>query len=70
MDTNALAKRDNLINHLQLLIVGNKMFLGGSGSQLTEEERHKLGGLKEYLEGIGSGGKRDLEIVSDLLTLK
>jgi hypothetical protein len=64
-----LAERDNLINHLQSLITSHKMFLGG-GAQLTTEERNKLGGLKEYLEGIGSGGKRDLEIVSDLLTLK
>ena len=64
-----LAERDNLINHLQSLITSHKMFLGG-GAQLTTEERNKLRGLKEYLEGIGSGGKRDLEIVSDLLTLK
>ena len=62
-----LAERDNIINHLQRLIVGNKMFLGGGGSQLTEEERHKLGGLKNYLEDIGRGGEKDLETISALL---
>jgi hypothetical protein len=46
------------------------MFLGGGGSQLTEEERHKLGGLKNYLEDIGRSGEKDLKTVSDLLTLK
>jgi len=64
-----LAERDNLINHLQSLITSHKMFLGG-GAQLTTEERNKLGGLKEYLEGIGNEGKKDLQTIDALLSQK
>jgi hypothetical protein len=63
-----LAERDKLINHLQSLISSHKMFLGGSGVQLTAEERNKLGNLKEYLEGIGRGGEKGLKTVTSLLS--
>jgi len=68
MNTNALADRDTLINHLQSLINGHKLFLGGGA--LTDEEKNKLGGLKEYLERVGRGGEKDLKTVSALLTQK
>jgi len=63
-----LAERDKLINHLQSLIAGHKLFLGGGGSRLTEEEQNKLKTLEDYLKNIGRGGEKDLETVSALLT--
>ncbi len=66
MNTNALAERDTLINHLQSMINGHKLFLGGG--TLTDEEKNKLGSLKEYLESVGRGGEKDLATVSVLLT--
>lgn len=65
---NALAERDNLINHLQSLINGHKLFLGGGGVKLTDEEKNKLKTLEDYLKNIGRGGEKDLETVSALLT--
>jgi hypothetical protein len=63
----SLAKRDELINNLQSLINSHKIFLGG-GVKLSDEERNKLGGLKEYLEGIGRAGENDLKTVKEILS--
>lgn len=63
-----LAERDKRINNLQNLITGHKMFLGGSGVKLSHEDKNKLGGLKEYLEGIGRAGEKDLKTVEEILS--
>jgi hypothetical protein len=65
----SLADRDKLISHLQDQIDGYKTFLRGGGVKLiTDDEASELRNLKQYLEGIGRGGEKDLATINALLT--
>lgn len=67
MNTNTLAERDKLINHLQDQINIHKNFLGG-GIKLSNKEKDKLKTLESYLKEYGSGKeKNDLDTIYSLL---
>jgi hypothetical protein len=68
MDTNTLAERDKLINHLQGLIEQNTRFLGGT--KLTKDEKEKLRTLESYLKDNDRGGEKDLQTIDALLEHK